>query len=129
MEAPEGARLVRRRSFTQADFDQFARLSGDVNPIHVDEEYSAAGRFGRNVAHGMFLFSVLSGVAGQLLPGARLDSTELMFPRPTFAGEEMEVEVAVTGRQGGTIDLSLEIRNRAGAPTCVGVAVVREGGT
>ena len=73
--------------------------------------------------------AVLSGVAGQLLPGARLDSTELMFPRPTFAGEEMEVEVAVTGRQGGTIDLSREIRNRAGAPTCVGVAVVREGGT
>ena len=45
--------------FTQRQFDEYARLSGDDNPIHVDAAFAAGTRFGRTVAHGMFLFSVL----------------------------------------------------------------------
>ena len=77
------------RTFTQADFDLFARLSGDDNPIHVDPEFSAQTLFGRTVAHGMFLFSNLCRLVGETLPGpgSVLAAQEMMFPAPTFTGE------------------------------------------
>ena len=117
-------RYVASRAFTQAEFNAFARLSGDDNPIHVDQEYSAQTRFGRPVAHGMWLFSTLSAHLGELFPGAPLLDIELMFPRPTFAAELMEIEVTVTDRRGDATDVSLEIRNPAGEATCTGSATV-----
>ncbi len=123
MEDDSGRRLT-VRSFSQDEFDAFARLSGDDNPIHVDSAYSAGTRFGRPVAHGMWLFSVLSAEIGAMFPGGRLDGIELMFPRPTYAGDQMELEVEVARRDGGTAELTLEIRNPAGDETCTGSAVV-----
>lgn len=90
-----------KRSFTQSDFDRFAALSGDDNPIHVDPEFSVHSKFGRTVAHGMFLYSVVCGVLGTRLPGPgtlQLEQ-ELMFPTATFTGEEVEVRVEVTQAQ------------------------------
>jgi acyl dehydratase len=55
------------KTFTQAEFDAFARLSGDDNPIHVDPEFSARTRFGRTVAHGMLLYGVNCGATVILL--------------------------------------------------------------
>ena len=54
-------------TFAQADFDEFARLSGDDNPIHVDPDYSSTTRFGRTVAHGMLPFSVLDAATSRWL--------------------------------------------------------------
>jgi acyl dehydratase len=86
------------RSFTQADFDRFAALSGDDNPIHVDPEFAARTRFGRTVAHGMLLYGVVAAALGTHLPGpgtVQLDQ-ELMFPVATPAGLPVTVELAVT---------------------------------
>ena len=83
------------RTFQQADFDRFAAISGDDNPIHVDPAFSARTKFGRTVAHGMFLYSVVCGVLDTRLPGPgtlQLDQ-ELVFPNPTFAGEEVTARV------------------------------------
>jgi acyl dehydratase len=85
------------RVFQQTDFDRFAAVSGDDNPIHVDPDFSARTKFGRTVAHGMFLYGVAAGVLGTRLPGPgtlQLDQ-ELMFPYPTYAGEEVTVQVEV----------------------------------
>lgn len=82
------------RVLTQADFDAFAALSGDDNPIHVDAAFSAATKFGRTVAHGVFLISVLSGLIVALRPGARIISQDIRFPAPTFAGEPVSFEVS-----------------------------------
>ena len=87
------------RSCTQADFDCFARLSGDDNPIHVDAEFSARSRFGRTVAHGLLLCSVLRGLIEKLAPGGRLGELSVMFPAPTYAGEPMRFVVSVTGKE------------------------------
>ena len=54
-----GETITRPLSFTQAQFDRFAALSGDDNPIHVDPQFAARTRFGRTVAHGMFLLSLI----------------------------------------------------------------------
>jgi acyl dehydratase len=87
-----------KRTFTQSDFDRFAALSGDDNPIHVDPEFSAETKFGRTVAHGMFLYSVVCSVLGTRLPGPGTlhIEQELMFPTATPAGEEVEIRVEVT---------------------------------
>ncbi len=87
-----------KRVFTQSDFDRFAALSGDDNPIHIDPEFSARTKFGRTVAHGMFLYSVVCSVLGTRLPGPGTlqIEQELMFPTATPTGEEVEVRVEVT---------------------------------
>ncbi len=51
-----GDKVTVRRRLSQDDFLAFARLSGDENPIHTDALFSARTRFGRPVAHGMFLY-------------------------------------------------------------------------
>ncbi len=85
-----------RRSFTQDEFNRFAALSGDDNPIHVDPEFSARTHFGRTVSHGMLLYTALSGVLAACLPGAEQIEQELMFPAPTYAGEEVVIRLAVS---------------------------------
>ncbi len=90
-----------RRSFGQSDFDRFAALSGDDNPIHVDPEFSARTKFGRTVAHGMFLYSTVCGLLGTRLPGPGTVQVEqeLMFPTATPTDEEVEIRVEVTAVQ------------------------------
>jgi acyl dehydratase len=81
------------RTFTQDEFDRFAAISGDDNPIHVDPTFSAETRFGRTVAHGMLLYTALWGLIRREFPDAVQETQDLMFPAPTFAGEAMRLEV------------------------------------
>lgn len=85
------------RIFTQADFDGFAALSGDDNPIHVDPQFAQRTKFGRTVAHGMFLYANIVRLTGELLPGALQVEQELLFPAPTFTDELVEVRLECTG--------------------------------
>lgn len=85
-----GKAFVEIRVLNQADFDRFARLSGDDNPIHVDADFSARTRFGRTVAHGMLLYAVLWGMMRKNLPVARQLSQRLMFPNPSYADEALQ---------------------------------------
>ena len=99
-----------RRTFTQVEFDRFAELSGDDNPIHVDPAFSAATRFGRTVAHGMLLYSALWGLVRRSFPHAVQDSQSLMFPAPTYAGDPMRLEIDVLERStDGALDLAVRV--------------------
>lgn len=118
------------RSFKQSDFDRFARLSGDDNPIHVDAEFSARTRFGRPVAHGLLLCSVLRGLLDTLLPGGRMTEQSVMFPAPTYAGEPMRFTATITGRDGDETGMfhecQLEVKRVSdGVVTCQGNARLR----
>lgn len=85
----DGSRQV-ATVFTQRQFDEYARLSGDDNPIHVDAAFAAGTRFGRTVAHGMFLFSVLqAAIAREIARPLRLQSQEFVFSAPTFTGDPL----------------------------------------
>jgi acyl dehydratase len=119
-------RALLTHTFRQSDFDSFAVLSGDDNPIHVDPQFSANSRFGRTVAHGMLLFTVLRGLMDSLLPGARVVSQDLMFPAPSYADEALLFEVQlIPGEDGGAAaDMSVR-RASGGEVTCSGRAVLR----
>jgi len=111
--------------FSQADFDDFARLSGDDNPIHTDPEFCAGTRFGRPVAHGLLLCSVLRGLIESLAPGHRLSEQSVMFPAPTYAEEPVNFTVAVSDAGRDSIELELEARRQNdGVVTCQGTARV-----
>lgn len=84
-------------SFTQGDFDRFAALSGDDNPIHVDPDFAAQTRFGGTVAHGMLIYSTLCGYLGTQFPGPGTIQKyqEMTFYSPTYVGEQVNFEIKV----------------------------------
>jgi acyl dehydratase len=72
-------------------------VTGDHNPIHVDEEFAKTTRFGRRIAHGMLTASLISSVLANKLPGegsVYLAQT-LQFVAPVFAGDEVTARVTV----------------------------------
>jgi len=117
--APNAATL--ERSFCQADFDRFARLSGDDNPIHTDPQFSSQTRFGRTVAHGLLLCSVLRGLIEKSAPGSVLLEQSVMFPAPSFSDEPLLFSVLPMPGEGTGTQLSLEVRRvHDGEVTCQG---------
>lgn len=87
--SPEAAPAIFTWTPRQADFDAFARLSGDDNPIHVDPAFSARTRFGRTVSHGMLLYARVFAHLQALFPHRRHEMQSLMFPNPAYADEEL----------------------------------------
>lgn len=85
------------KKIEQADVDAFAGLTGDHNPVHVDEEFAKTTRFGRRIAHGMLTASLISSVLANKLPGegsVYLGQT-LEFKAPVFPGDEITARVTV----------------------------------
>lgn len=91
-----GARARLTRIFDDADVRQFAALSGDHNPVHLDEAAAAADpRFGARIVHGMLVASLFSTLLGEELPGAGTIylGQELSFRAPVYLGEAIEASV------------------------------------
>jgi acyl dehydratase len=123
-----GQTVTTKRIFTQADFDRFAKLSGDDNPIHVDPAFSARTKFGRTVCHGMLLYSAICQVLSEKLPGPGAVQLEqsLMFPSPTFTGEEMSIRLKVLEieAEDGTAVIETSISHADGRLACQGQTTV-----
>ena len=91
----DSAEITRR--IEQADIDAFADVTGDHNPVHVDEEFAKTTRFGQRIAHGMLTASLISAVLANKLPGegsVYLGQT-LQFVAPVFAGDEITARVVI----------------------------------
>ena len=101
------------RSLSQAEFDLFAKVSGDNNPIHVDPDFSSRTRFGRTVSHGMLLYTVLWGLVQKHYPGARQAEQALMFPNPAYRGETLRFEIAEISANGNRRDLAAKVSRTA----------------
>ena len=99
-----GARASFKRTVTERDINEFAVLSGDFNPLHIDEEYAATTQFGQRIVHGMFLASLFSRLVGMYLPGRRClyMSQSLDFIQPVHVGDEVEVVGKVQRKQDAT---------------------------
>ena len=117
------------RTLTQADFDRFAALSGDDNPIHVDAAFSAAPRFERPVAHGMLLYTILRGLLDELAPGSRQANQQLKFPAQTYAGEALRFEVTLVDNDDEQLHAMTRCTRIAdGAVTCSTESTIPSGG-
>lgn len=98
-----GQTVTHKHTLTQDEFNRFAKLSGDDNPIHVDPEFSARTRFGKTVAHGMLLYSLACGVLAKHFPTATQVSQDLMFPTPSYVGEEIMISLRVLETNADTV--------------------------
>jgi acyl dehydratase len=85
------------KTVTEEDVRAFAELTGDRNPVHLDEEYAAGTRFGRRIAHGMLGASLISAVLANELPGRGTVylSQTLRFTAPVFLGDTVTAHVVV----------------------------------
>ena len=83
---------------TEKDIDLFAEVSGDRNPLHMDEEFAKNTSFGQRIAHGALTASYISGILGNDLPGpgSIFVGLNMRFRRPVYIGSHVTVKVEVT---------------------------------
>lgn len=116
------------RTVTEADVVGFAALSGDYNPLHTDEEFAKAGRFGRRIAHGALTLAILTGlwdrmgiVAGSVEAFYGID--DLKFTLPVFFGDTLHAVIKVVDKKereaNGIVTLSNEVLNQKGETALV----------
>lgn len=114
-----------KRVVTQQDFDRFAALSRDDNPIHCDPAFARGTHFGATVAHGMFLYGLICGALTRRLAAPWLPVAQtLMFPAPTFAGDATSVRLgARESAQAFDVGIVVERAGRM-TDTVIGESVV-----
>lgn len=86
------------KTITDADVKTFAGVSGDFNPVHINEEFAKDSMFGQRIAHGMLGASLFSTVLGTQLPGegAIYLGQELKFTKPVFLGDTITATATVS---------------------------------
>ena len=94
-----GQRATFSKTVGEADMTHFVAITGDVNPIHIDEEFAKSTFFGERIVHGVLSGSLISTIIGTKLPGTgaiyRAQSFE--FLRPVHVGDTLTAWVEVTG--------------------------------
>ena len=125
----EGDSATMSKTVTDSDVVLFAALSGDINPVHLDEEYASKTRFGRRIAHGMLVAGMVSAVLGTKIPGngAIYAGQTIRFTRPVYLGDTITVTATITAydRDRGKMLLETVARNQDGEVVLSGEADVR----
>ena len=95
---------------TESMVKNFANISGDYSPIHMDEIYAKSTTFEKRVVHGMLLASFFSRVDGMYLPGkhALYFSQNIEFRNPCFIGDKVKVYSKVIDKSDSTKILKIE---------------------
>lgn len=85
------------RTFTEADVASFAEVSGDKNPIHLDEAYAQTTMFKTRIVHGMFVSSLFSAILANQLPGNGTIylGQDLKFLKPVYFNDTVTATVTV----------------------------------
>jgi len=100
--------------FSEKDLDSFAALSGDRNPIHLDEAYARARGFEGRVVYGALIAASISRLLGEELPGPGCvwHSLTLEFKSPLYAGQDAELaaEVSYWSDEHRIVKLDLALR-------------------
>ena len=112
---------------TESVIEKFAEVSGDDNPVHLDEAYAKTTPFGTRIAHGMLSAGYISATIGTKLPGygSIYLSQTMRFRRPVKIGDEVVVRAVITAldaeRGRATIETTASV---GGKPVVEGEAVV-----
>jgi acyl dehydratase len=120
------------RTVTQADIVNYAGLSGDYNPIHMDHEFAKTTAFGQPVAHGLLVFAIGTGL-GTNYPRVRtmafLEIREWQFLEPVLIGDTVHLQTTVLAKEEksrgrrGVVTWQRQIINQAGKVVQQGITV------
>lgn len=124
-----GDKATLRKAFSERDVADFAKISLDDNPIHLDQEYSKNTVFGKPVVHGILVASLLSGLMGGKFPGHGTVylGQSLNFKAPVYIDEEIEasVEVIKIRKDKPIVTLRTQCMKNDGTVALDGEAVVK----
>ena len=108
-----GMSRMLERQITQKDIALFSEVSGDRNPVHLDEEYAQQTIFGKRIAHGMLTASLISAVIAEQLPGhgtVYLSQT-LKFIRPVLPSQLVTTTVLVSNIEYSNRRVTLDCKS------------------
>ena len=124
----EGEMAILERDLSAADVATFAALTGDTNPLHMDEAFAKGSRFGQRVAHGMLTASLMSTLIGMELPGqnALFLSESAEFRKPVLLGDRLRMEAKVLRKVASSriLELGFTALNQRGETVMTGAARV-----
>lgn len=116
------------KTITETDIYLFAGITGDFNPVHVDEEYANTTVFKRRIAHGMLTAGLISHVLGMKLPGpgAIYLKQEVRFLAPVHIGDTVTARAEITQiiREKNRVVMRTTCTNQAGVMVLEGEAVM-----
>jgi len=105
-----------RHRVSQELIDRYARVSGDLNPLHIDPEFAATTHFGRTIAHGMMALAFVSNAMEAWVGSRWIESSfiDVTFLAPVFPGDEITITgaCAESDEAGGE---AISIRCRTGS--------------
>lgn len=121
-----GEEATLSKTVSDEDIKTFARISGDENPVHVNDEYAMGTMFGGRIAHGMLVAGLISAVLGTKLPGpgAVYMNQQLRFQAPVRPGDQVTARTQVTDWDAtkGRVTLLTEVTNQEGKVVISGEA-------
>jgi len=113
------------KTFTDEDVRRFIEITGDTNPLHVDDEFAARTQFGRRIVHGMLAASLFSTMVGMLLPGtgAIYRSQTIRFLLPVYLGDTVTAHFVLrtVDRARHRLEIDAWIQNEAGERVIEGI--------
>jgi 3-hydroxybutyryl-CoA dehydratase len=128
MELKIGDTFTKSRLVTDELIRAFAELSGDHNPLHLDDEFAAGTRFGKRIAHGMLSGAFISAVLGYEFRERRIVylSQTMRFVAPVFIGDTVTTTATVKHirEEKNVVKLDTVCANQHDEPVVQGEAVV-----
>jgi len=106
---------------------QFAEMSGDFNPIHVDDDYAKTTRFGRRIAHGMIVGALISRSLNEKIGGGGVYlGQNLKFVNPVFIDDTITIELTITGlrKEKGIATVETLAKKQTGEIVVKGDAII-----
>ena len=128
MDVKIGDQFSTSREVTDEVIRKFAELSGDYNPIHLDDEFAKSTIFGKRIAHGMLSGAFISAVLGNEFRERKIVylSQTMKFTAPAFIGDTITVTGTITNirEERGIVVLETICSNQNGETLVKGEAVV-----
>jgi len=109
---------------TESVVDTFAELSGDTNPIHLDEEYASETLFGERIAHGMIAASAVSAALAKFNGTIVYLEQDLSFEAPVTLGTTITATVQEQNRDGEMVTLDTTVVDDTGTTVVEGEATI-----
>jgi len=106
---------------------QFADMSGDHNPIHLDDSYAKTTRFGRRIAHGMIVGALISrALTEKIGQGGVYLGQQLKFVNPVFIDDVVTIELTITGlrKEKGIATVDTTAKKQTGETVVKGEAII-----
>ena len=106
------------QTITDTDIKKFADVSGDYNPVHLDDDYALKSRFKKRIAHGLISGSFFSALFGTKIPGPGCVYVKQMFnfKKPVYLGDTVSATVTVTSidkiKRRVLFDTICEVKNK-----------------